>query len=69
MLSYNQMTFVSIYYNDTFCIILASLNVLRDVLKDFYLLSWLIKKGENALFVSSCFTHSLRFTLPSWLTH
>lgn len=48
MLGYNQMTFVRIYYNDTFCITLASLNVFRDVLKDFYLLSWLIK---NALFV------------------
>lgn len=68
MLGYNQMTFVHIYYNETFCITLASLNVLRDVLKDFYLLSWLIK---IALFVcvSSCFTDSLGFILPPWLTH
>lgn len=68
MLGYNQMTFVRIYYNDTFCITLASLNMFRDVLQDFYLLSWLIK---NALFVwvSSCFTDSLGFILPPWLNH
>lgn len=40
----------------------------REVCKDSYLLSWLIKKGKNTLFLSILLTHLDSSSHPGWLT-